>query len=157
MSWSNYEKAINLMKQNKDECDFVGERSEILVEKAETTLGIRFSKTYRHFVKNYGAGNFGSQEVYGVTHGDFDNASVPNAIWYTLTERKETDLPDNYLVIYDTGMGDVFCLDFNKLNEENEPAVVAIYLGVAWSEQSFEIIADDFGDFLLEIFQDEIE
>ncbi|WP_177177187.1 hypothetical protein [Bacillus sp. MUM 116] len=48
-------------------------------------------------------------------------------------------------------------MDFNNLNDEKEPAVVSVYLGVDWGEQPFEVIADDCGDFLLEIVQDEIE
>ncbi|PEC48811.1 cell wall assembly protein [Bacillus sp. AFS077874] len=157
MSWSNYEKAIEIIEQNQEESDFVGKRSESLIEKAETTLGLKFSKIYRHFLINYGAGDFGSEEVYGVIDDDFINSSVPDAIWYTIKQRKNTGLPENYLIIYATGMGELFCLDFNKLNRENEPAVVSINLGKEFSDQSIELIADDFGDFLLEIIQDELE
>ncbi|MDQ6597965.1 SMI1/KNR4 family protein [Bacillus salipaludis] len=99
MSWSNYERALILLEQNKEECDFVGERSELLIDKAEKELGIKFSKMYRHFLNSFGAGNFGSQEIYGVLQDDFENSSVPDAIWYTLTERKETGLPDKFLII----------------------------------------------------------
>ncbi|MFJ8258568.1 SMI1/KNR4 family protein [Peribacillus asahii] len=157
MSWSNYEKAIELLEQNQEECDFEGLRSENLIEKAETVLGIKFSKIYRHFLINYGAGNFGSQEVFGVIHDDFINSGVPDAIWYTMIERRDSRLSDNFLIIYDTGIDEVYCLDFNKLNGENEPAVVSINLGIDFSEQSIELIADDFGDFLLELIQEELE
>lgn len=157
MSWSNYEKALNLLEEHQEECDFVGERSEILIEKAEDALGIKFSKMYRHFLLNYGAGNFGGEEVYGVIHENFLNSSIPDAIWYTLTERRDSSLPNNYLIIYDTTMGDLFCLDFNKLNGENEPAVVSIDLGYDINEQPIELIAEDFGDFFLEIIQNELE
>ncbi|WP_129691946.1 SMI1/KNR4 family protein [Gottfriedia acidiceleris] len=157
MSWSNYEKAIELLEQNKEECDFEGLRSEDLIEKAETILDIKFSKIYRHFLINYGAGNFGMQEVFGVIHDDFLNSGVPDAIWYTMIERRDSRLSDNYLIIYDTGIDEVYCLDFNKLNGENEPAVVSINLGIDFSEQSIELIADDFGDFLLELIQGELE
>ncbi len=54
-------------------------------------------------------------------------------------------------------MGELYCLDFNKLNRENEPAVVSINFGMEFSEQSIELIADDFGDFFLEIIQEELE
>ncbi|MDQ6597966.1 hypothetical protein [Bacillus salipaludis] len=48
-------------------------------------------------------------------------------------------------------------MDFNNLNDEKEPAVVSVYLGVDWDEQPFDVIADDFGDFLLELIKDELE
>ncbi len=38
------------------------------------------------YLKTFGAGNFGAQEIYGIINADFENSSVPDAIWYTLTE-----------------------------------------------------------------------
>lgn len=92
MSWDTYQQAIHLMEQNKEECDFVGERTDELINKAENVLGFSFSKIYRDFVKKFGAGNFGSQEVYGVIDDDFENSTVPDAIWFTLTEREDSKL-----------------------------------------------------------------
>ncbi|MFD0772024.1 SMI1/KNR4 family protein [Bacillus sp. CGMCC 1.60114] len=63
MSWNNYKKAITLMEQYEDECDFVGERSEDLIKKAEQALELRLSNMYREFVKRYGAGSFGINTV----------------------------------------------------------------------------------------------
>ena len=61
---------------------------------------------------------------------DFENSSVPDAIWYTLTERRETNLPSNLLVIYDTGSDEFFCLDFNQYDYKGEPRVVSFLPGV---------------------------
>ncbi|MGG2091467.1 SMI1/KNR4 family protein [Bacillus sp. S13(2024)] len=157
MSWDNYKKAITLMAEYEDECDFVGERSEDVVKKAEQALGLRFSNMYRDFVKRYGAGNFGGEEIYGVIGEDFENSSVPDAIWVTLTERKESNLPQNVLVITDTGMGEWYCLDFNQCNAEGEPLVITYDSGLEPDEQKYDRIANNFGDFLLALVKEEVD
>lgn len=156
MSLDNYNKAVALIEGNKTKGYFAGPRSGNLIKLAENTLGIQFSGMYRSFLEKYGAGSFGSQEIYGVISSDFENSSVPDAIWYTLTERKEIGLLPNLLVIYDTGAGELFCLDFNQSNKDNEPAVVSFVPGVSLEKQSYEKIADDFGDFLLDLVSREI-
>jgi antitoxin YobK len=155
MSWDTYREAIDLMEQNEEECDFVGERTDELINKAENALGFRFSKIYRDFVKKYGAGSFGSQEVYGVIDDDFENSSVPDAIWFTLTEREDSNLPNHLLVIYDTGMSELFCLDFERLNEYGEPIVISFLQGIDLDNQEFTVIANDFGDFILDLVKEE--
>lgn len=151
MSLESYQKAIAIVEKNKSKCYFAGERSEAVIGLAEETLGLKFTGVYRDFLRNYGAGNFGAQEIYGVINDDFYNSSVPDGIWYTLTERNEIGLPNNLLVIYDTGGDELYCLDFNMLNNAKEPAVISIVPGVDLDKQKFEIIANDFGDFLLDM------
>ncbi|WP_409271554.1 SMI1/KNR4 family protein [Neobacillus sp. SCS-31] len=156
MSWDTYRQAIHLMEQNEEECDFVGSRSDELISKAENALGFRFSYLYRDFLKKYGAGSFGSQELYGLIDDDFKNSTVPDAIWCTLTEREDSNLPNHLLVIYDTGMDDLFCLDFKKINEVGEPQVVSYIPGIDLHNQNFTVVANDFGDFLLDLVNQEI-
>ncbi|APM39146.1 SMI1/KNR4 family protein [Clostridium kluyveri] len=151
MSYVNYQKAVEIMSKNKEKCHFIGERSEELIEKAEDALGIKFSRIYKEFLIKYGAGNYGAEEILGVIDDDFEESSVPDGIWYTLTEREEVDLPMNLVVIYETGGDELFCLDFNNLNEEKEPVVVAYIPGEDNKNQKYEKIADDFGDFLLQL------
>ncbi|RJX41644.1 SMI1/KNR4 family protein [Paenibacillus pinisoli] len=157
MSLENYNKALELMSKNKTICYFAGARTEELICLAEEAIGYEFSPIYRNFIKKFGAGNFGSQEIYGVIDEDFENSSVPDAIWYTLMEREEINLPDNLLVIYDSGGEELFCLDFSNVNEENEPPIVSFIAGQSLSTQKNETVASDFGDFLLCLVKKEIE
>lgn len=157
MSYKDYEKALKIMNENKEKCDFFGKCSEDLIEKAEKALGIKFSKIYKNFLMNFGAGNYGSEEIYGIIGEDFIDSSVPNGIWYTLIERKQVNLPKNLVVIYDTCSDELFCLDFNKLNDENEPEVVTYIPGERNENQLYEKIANDFGEFLLELVIDDNE
>lgn len=83
MSLETYLEAKELMQKNKEKGFFVGPRSDELISLAEDTLRIKITGFYRDFLKTFGAGYFGSQEVYGVIGDDFENSSVPDAIWFT--------------------------------------------------------------------------
>lgn len=150
MSIQDYNNAVKLLQQNQELSDFVGECSEQLVKKAEAKLNVIFPQTYRNFLLNYGAGNFGSEEIYGIVKEDFDNSGIPDAIWYTLKQRKEVNLPSTLVIIYHTGGEEMFCLNFNKLGKHQEPVVVSYVIGVDLEFQTYEIIANDFGEFLLQ-------
>ncbi|MFC4323312.1 SMI1/KNR4 family protein [Litchfieldia salsa] len=152
MSRETYLKAINLIEQYVENADFMGERSEELIKKAELVLGLEFPPLYRDFIKRYGAGNFGAEEIYGVINDDFENSSVPDAVWFTLTERRDFNLPRNLLVIYDTGMGVLNCLDFNQIKSNGEPPVIEYVSGT----NETNILVNDFGDFLLSLIESEV-
>ena len=149
MGLKDYEEAAGLMKEHPEMRSFVGPRDESLVRAAEETLGVELPATYRRFLLDYGAGSFGASEIYGVINDDFENSSVPDAVWRTLVERDEGELPDNLVVIYEDGAGAAFCLDCADAPHGESP-VVAFYVGFPPSQQPEEIIAEDFGAFLLQ-------
>ncbi|WP_054950715.1 SMI1/KNR4 family protein [Numidum massiliense] len=155
MSSETYQKAKQIILSDKERSDFFGPRSRDLISKAEEVLGLMFSGSYLDFLLTFGAGNFGSEEIYGIINGDFENSSVPDAIWFTLTERREINLPNNLLVIYDTGWGELYCLDFNSA-DKGEPSVISYVPGIDQNQQINEVIANDFGDFLLELIEDKL-
>lgn len=45
---------------------------------------------------------------------------------------------------------------YNQLDDKGEPKVVSFVPGVKLESQSYEIIANDFGDFLLDLVKQEI-
>lgn len=156
MSLETYQKAKEIILNEDEFADFVGGHTDDLISFAEEKLGLKFTGLYLDYLKTFGAGNFGAQEIYGIINADFENSSVPDAIWYTLTERKEINLPNNLLVIYDTGSDELFCLDYNQNDENGEPKVVSFVPGVNLERQTYEIIANDFGDFLLSLVKQEV-
>jgi hypothetical protein len=156
MSLVTYQKAKQVIQTNEDIADFIGGRTNELIKLAEEKLDITFTGLYLNYLQTFGAGNFGAQEIYGIINDDFENSSVPDAIWYTLSERKAINLPNNLLIIYDTGSDELFCLDFNQLDEKKEPKVVSFVPGIELTKQRYEIIANDFGDFLLDLVLQEV-
>ena len=67
----DYEAAVARMLEHPAEMDFVAPRDETLVARAEDATGQRFPPTYRRFLRDFGAGAFGSQELYGIVDDDF--------------------------------------------------------------------------------------
>lgn len=156
MSVETYQKAKQIIQINGDMAEFIGGQTNELIKLAEEELGMKFTGLYLDYLQTFGAGNFGAQEIYGIINDNFENSSVPDAIWYTLTERKEMNLPNNLLVIYDTGSEELFCLDFNQLNGK-EPRVVPFVPGIELEKQRYDVIANDFGDFLLDLVMQEVQ
>ncbi|TSB48563.1 SMI1/KNR4 family protein [Alkalicoccobacillus porphyridii] len=157
MTNEKYELAKKIIKENDDIADFTDGCSDVAIKKAEHLLNLKFDGVYLDFLLTFGAGNFGSQEIYGIIHDDFEQSSVPDSIWFTLTERKEQNLPSHLLVIHDTTVGELYCLDFSNTNASNEPKVVSYILGVELNEQVYKLVADDFGEFLLNLVSQELE
>lgn len=151
MGLPEYSEAVELMNQRREVGpDFVGPRTEALVAAAERALGLRLCTTYRRFVLEFGAGNFGAFEVYGVTTENFDVASVPNGIWLTLRKRETIGLPHNFVVVGSDGMGGYYCLNNEENDEDGE--VIVYYPGVIHQEK----IANSFGEFFLNGIQEQM-
>ena len=152
MSTKDYLEAEQLLERNEEICDFVGEVSEEIVMLAEKKLNLKFTDLYRNFILKYGAGNFGSIEIYGIIKEEFENSGIPDSIWYTLKQRKEINLPNNLIIIYHTGGDEVFCIDV-----EDKAKIVSFVLGLELELQRYEVIAEDFGEFLLKMIKMELE
>lgn len=155
MGMQGYEAAKEIMAQYPEKAHFVGPQPESLVEAAERKLGLAFPPTYRRFLLEYGAGSFGGSEFYGVVHKKFEESGVPDAIWFTLSERKEWALPHELIVVYVPGYGELFCLN-TAVKEGSESPVIAYDSAYPPEAQRREVIAKDFGEFLLEFVRREV-
>ncbi|PQQ29789.1 hypothetical protein CE143_02905 [Photorhabdus luminescens] len=155
MSIEFVKKAISLINENQDIADFEGIEDNSLIDLAEETLSLKFPDSYRFFLKNLGCGDIAGEEFYGIINGNFNVLSVPNAIWLTLSERKESNLPDNYVVIYSTGDGDYMVLDCNK----NKKGLNEVKLWSPGVEEEFTFIPcfNDFGDFFYETISNALD
>lgn len=154
MSIQDFEQAQRLMAIYPILQDFEGPKSEDLLLAAERAIGEKFPFTYRRFLRQYGAGAFGSSEIYGVIHQNFENSSIPDSIWYTLQLRQKQLIPLQLIVIYDLGDGELFCLDLDAMKGGEAP-VVTFTPGGPLNQQR-ELIAEDFGQFFLDLIQQEI-
>lgn len=141
--------AFELIESHPELADFVGPASDDLLQEAERALGHPLTGDYRAFVASYGAGNFGSQEIYGIFKPDFQ-AGPPEAIGSTLDAR-QSGLPPGAVMVYDEGDGTQLVVDLRNGNVEPPVARVLGLSGDAW-EQEY----DRFGDFLLEVVQQEL-
>jgi len=144
MTRRDYEAASDIIKRSSS-ADFVGERHERLICAAENALGIRFPELYRRFVSEFGAGDIGGNEFYGVLSEDFVHSSVPDAVWKTLELRQRTGSSNQYIVIHEFGDGTYCAIDTSRHSTDGDVPIVLLSINGDYLED----IAVDFGEFLL--------
>jgi SUKH superfamily protein len=144
MSLEDARRAIASIEGNPSNHMVIGGRPESLVTAAEQTLGLTFPPSYRAFLRRLGAGGVGPQEIYGVVDADFENSSVPDAVWVTLGERRR-GLDQRFVVVGETGLGEWYVLDCSDPTDEGMVAVTES------GGQQVEMVSSDFGEFIWSI------
>lgn len=150
-SMAVYELAVQLMYRHPGMMHFCGYCQEKAVLGAEQTLNLRFPETYRRFLKEFGAGNFGGVEIYGIICNGEEQSSVPNTVWLTAKLRHEAELPIEFVVVSTDGMGGYICLDCSNPLFKEAPVVLCYFQNNESTE--LEVIATSFGDYLFEQIQ----
>ena len=155
MSYTNFIKAMELAPK----CKFyttAGGKSEEEIDMSEKKLGISFSPQCKEFYKKYGYLSFFCNEIYGIDPEDDSGILEGNTVAYALNDREEYNLPKEWIPIYDFGDGNMAYLDYSSLNMEKEPSVImAFYNGDKYEIN--ETLAEDLGDFLLQLVQEQLE
>jgi hypothetical protein len=152
MTDGDYGRAAALMSGRADLSEFEGRKDEDLIAAAEQALGLTFPHDYRRFLAEFGAGSFGGTEIYGVVDDDFVDSSVPDAIWNTLTLRDD-GLPPNVVAFHATGDGEELCL----VCDSRAGGPVIAFVPGADEDGDPEVVADDFGGWLLQAVELEIK
>lgn len=156
MTIDKYNKAKVTIEENEDLVDDFGGASTDIIAQAQTILDVEFPEDYKLFLTEFGALTFGSIEIYGVFREDFENSGVPDTVWTTLNERKLVSMPNHLIVIYNTGMGELYCMNFNDLNNNNEPKITSYFPGFDEKAQKNEVLYENFGEFLLDMVHEEV-
>lgn len=154
MSLATYSQAVDLLAQYPKISDFVGSQPDDMLDFAAETLGVKFPITYRMFLAEYGAGNFGSQEIYGVFRKDTLKSGIPDTVWLTLRSRADGHFPHSLVVLYDLGDGSYYCLDTSMMRDGECP--VKIFMPGLDTAISKDEVFPDFGDFFLDVIRAEI-
>lgn len=154
MSFQDLEKALTLAKR----CQFYtvkGKTTDEVITKAEILFGTKFSKQNRHFFKEVGYLSFFGNEFFGICKDDFSGTHTGCAIEATLQDREQLNLPPKWLTLYFFDDGYYGYLDYSQLNDEGEPPVImAIYDGK--KHVIVEKVAEDLGDFILQIVEEQL-
>ena len=130
--------------------------AEAVIKKAEKLFGYKFSPQTHEYFSRLGFLEFFGHEFYGIIKDDFSGTYVGCSIVATLADRKEYNLPKEWLVIYFFDDGYMGYLDYSQLNDEGEPLVImAIYDGKKYVV--VERIAEDLGDFILELVKQQLD
>ena len=140
-------KAFEFIRET-DSADFEGEKSEELIVKAETYLGLAFPDEYKNFLREFGCGDLNGIEIFGLINDKFESNSIPDAIAITSKERRDSNLNTNFLLIANSSEY-YYALDLRKGSEFEVP-VVEIIPSEKISE--YPIAANSFGEFFCKQF-----
>ena len=134
-----------IIEAKRDDSFFFGTVDEEKIKKAEDKLDITFPKEYREFLKEYGCGNIGPIEIYGIGP---DVESVPNVEWIIMNLRETRNLPNYLIPIENIGEGSYAVVSSNdsRENEVMEGGVLQWNSRVNDPKQ----IANTFGEYLQE-------
>ena len=155
MSYQNYKEAMELAPK----CKFyttVGGKSQEEISKSEEMLGVKFSKQCREFYEQYGYLSFFGNEIFGIDPDDDSGELEGNSVAYALNDREEYGLPVEWIPVFNFDDGFMAYLDYSSLNDDGEPCViVAGYNGSEYQVE--ETIAEDFGEFVLQLVKQQLE
>ena len=153
MSYQNYITAMKMATECDDYevADGVGEDR---IKASEEILGVSFSRQCREFYRTYNYMSFFGAELFGVDPNYDADCLEGNSLAYALNDREEYGLPNEWIPVCNLDDGYMAYLDYSVLNEENEPRVImANYNGNEY--ELVEVLADDFGDFVLQLIEEE--
>jgi len=148
MSMNELHEAYRLIDRHNDIADMSGPRPLILFRKAEAALGIRIPPTYRDFLLRCGDLTFGSMEIFGLFPSDFESSCIPDAIWYTLDNRRLFNVAPTLILVQPSGYGSDYAIDTSRTNADGDSPVVEVYINE--DETPWQDVAEDFGAFLLD-------
>jgi hypothetical protein len=153
MSWlSNFEEAQRLIESSPDAADFTGGASLDEIQRAESLLGLDLPPAYRKFLEVCGCGNYLDAEFFGLIPGNVPADSAPCAIWFTQSEREHRDFPRDFVVIYASGFGPLYCLATEEAGGGDCPIREWNYKQVA--RNSNDLVSHSFSEFLLSKIQE---
>ncbi|MBW3087120.1 hypothetical protein KEM60_03350 [Austwickia sp. TVS 96-490-7B] len=148
MSHKDYIRATSVIREKIEDCDLVGPRNHDLIVAAEAILGFTFPRDLRHFIAEFGAGDIGGSEVYGVVANRPDSVGPPDGVKLTVLARTEWSLPANFFVLYFDGFEYYYIIDCKS---SEDPPILAWFPGEAVNPKKEFITHGSFGEFLEEL------
>ncbi len=104
---------------------------DILIEKAERTLGLQFTSSYKSFLKNYGGGEIGGYEIFSIYNASFEDNPAGDIVYYHLTDIKNGLAKPQQLVVNRTDFGETFYFDYTQFQDGECPLYVKIPSGAS--------------------------
>jgi len=137
----------DMIEQMPEAADFVGGVSEEHVAAAEERLGLTFPKEYREFVRQYGCGNYGYVEIFGL---GVAATGLPNVEWIAAKLRSGAQLPAHLLPVEQLGDGAYACITTAQSEAKGYQSGIV----VEWNH-SLQVakIAPDFAAYVAERFE----
>ena len=119
--------------------------AETQIRQSEEEIGFPLPESYVYFLSEFGSGDFGGIEFYGLLPQGNHIKEIPNALWLTLKSRELEGLPSSYFVVENLDDGAIACLDLSVMTDKECP-VVLWELGESGNSKP-HVLADTFGDY----------
>ena len=149
MSIQKFKKAMRLAKRCDDYEKGDGV-SKSFLDYSEKQLGITFSPTHRYYLHKYGDICFSGYELFGLAENVPENAPAwGNLLRYTLSERKDNNLPHDWLPILSYDDGAMVYLDYSDMIKKEPKIIIRTYNGSTYINNNESFTDMDLGDFTL--------
>lgn len=142
-----YERLANLIKSSPH-VDF-GEGngrgvSEEWIRKAEERLGLGLPPSYKWWLREYGGGEIGREEIYSIYEKEFENAAGGDIVFAALANETNGISGTEKLFICDPGTDEAWYFDTTQKNADGEYPVYFY----DYTDDSSELYANSFAEFL---------
>ncbi|WP_019220834.1 SMI1/KNR4 family protein [Bartonella senegalensis] len=142
--------AVLIDKVNKYDADIINlgseddeenETDDLQIEKAEKALGLKFTSSYKVFLKKYGGGEIGGEEIFSI-YGDCVGIPAGDIVYQNVLDRKRGFATPEQLIVCDADFDETFYFDYTQFRDGECPLYVKLALG------DCEYYASNFYEFL---------
>ncbi|ENN94817.1 hypothetical protein BVtw_05020 [Bartonella vinsonii subsp. berkhoffii str. Tweed] len=122
--------------------------SDLVIKKAEKALGLQFTYSYKSFLKNYGGGDIGGEEIYSLYENPM-GIPTGDIVYQNLNYRKKKYAIPQQLVVSRTDFGETFYFDYSQFRDGECP----LYFEITGDPQYY---ASNFYEFLCKKIKDNL-
>ncbi|WP_019220830.1 SMI1/KNR4 family protein [Bartonella senegalensis] len=143
--------AVLIDKVNKYDADIItfgseddeeNETDDLQIEKAEKALGLKFTSSYKVFLKKYGGGEIGYEEIFSIYGDGGEGIPAGDIVYRNLLDRKDGFATPEQLVVSRTDFGETFYFDYTQFRDGECPLYVML------PSEDCEYYASNFYEFL---------
>ncbi|MCA2406937.1 SMI1/KNR4 family protein (plasmid) [Rhizobium leguminosarum bv. viciae 248] len=116
--------------------------SDDWIERAEHRLGFPLSTSYKWFIKRYGGGEIGGEEIYSIYGLDFDTANGGDIVYQHIIGQSIGIIAENKVVVSETDYGEIYFFNYLYHSDAECPVYLRLPSGdeVLYSENFFEFL-----------------
>ncbi|WP_375673724.1 SMI1/KNR4 family protein [Bartonella sp. TS82HLJMH] len=129
---------INLGSEDDEE----NETDDLQIEKAEKALGVQFTSSYKVFLKKYGGGEIGGDEIFSLYKECGADIPGGDIVFQNLNDRKRGFATPKQLIVCDAAFGETFYFDYTQFRDGECPLYVML------PSEDCEYYASNFYEFL---------
>ncbi|WP_254472598.1 SMI1/KNR4 family protein [Bartonella sp. B1098] len=138
---------INLGSEDDEE----NETDDLQIEKAEKALGLKFTSSYKVFLKKYVGGEIGGEEIFSIYGDGGEGIPAGDIVFQNLNARKRGFMTPEQLFVSSTDFGETFYFDYTLFRDEECPLYVRL------PSEDCEYYASNFYEFLCKRIKESVE